>query len=264
MRIRSYGEKAGAVTVIAALTLLTAGGVAKESFSEQESDEAIAIVGEMIIPPAPLIVKMGDKNSWIPEVESKYRPEPKEERNAVATTAKVGSSFGYRRDPFTRRERFHAGIDIKAPSGAPVGASLGGVVEYAGWYHGYGNVVIVSHGGGVATHYAQLSAFAAEVGEEVRRGTVIGYVGSTGRATSPHLHYEVRLAGNPVNPLKAIELEADSEFFTWQRMWHSPFDPTRARVVTPLPNRGGEPRPAGVMSSFTTGTRPRRVGTRAK
>src|SRR5262249_21594748 len=109
---------------------------------------------------------------------------------AVSTNAKVGSTFGYRRDPFTRREKFHSGCDIKAHWGQPVGASLPGTVQFAGWYHGYGNMIIVEHGGGVATHYAHLSSFAVEPGQRVERGTIIGYAGSTGRATSPHLHYE--------------------------------------------------------------------------
>jgi murein DD-endopeptidase MepM/ murein hydrolase activator NlpD len=132
---------------------------------------------------------------------------------AISTNAKVGSSFGYRRDPFTRREKFHAGCDIKAHWGQPVGASLPGTVQFAGWSHGYGNLIIVEHGGGVATHYAHLSSFAVEPGEHVERGSIIGYAGSTGRATSPHLHYEVRLDGSAVNPLEVLALDESSDFF---------------------------------------------------
>jgi hypothetical protein len=131
----------------------------------------------------------------------------------VSTNAKVGSTFGYRRDPFTRREKFHSGCDIKAHWGQPVGASLPGIVQFAGWYHGYGNMIIVQHGGGIATHYAHLSSFAVEPGEHVERGTILGYAGSTGRATSPHLHYEVRIDGSAVNPLDPIALDDSSEFF---------------------------------------------------
>src|SRR5262249_37518343 len=133
--------------------------------------------------------------------------------NAVPTNAQVGSSFGYRRDPFTRREKFHSGCDIKAHWGQPVGASLPGTVQFAGWYHGYGNMIIIEHGGGVATHYAHLSSFAVEPGQHVQRGSIIGYAGSTGRATSPHLHYEVRIDGSAVNPLDPIALDESSEFF---------------------------------------------------
>ena len=131
----------------------------------------------------------------------------------VSTNAKVGSSFGYRVDPFTRRGRFHSGCDIKAHWGQPVGASLPGTVQFAGWSHGYGNLIIVEHGGGVATHYAHLSSFAVEPGQHVDRGSIIGYAGSTGRATSPHLHYEVRIDGAAVNPLDPIALDESSEFF---------------------------------------------------
>jgi len=131
----------------------------------------------------------------------------------VSTNARVGSSFGYRRDPFTRREKFHSGCDIKAHWGQPVGASLPGTVQFAGWYHGYGNMIIVEHGGGIATHYAHLSSFAVEPGERVERGSIIGYAGSTGRATSPHLHYEVRIDGTAVNPLDPIALDESSDFF---------------------------------------------------
>ena len=131
----------------------------------------------------------------------------------ISTNAKVGSTFGYRRDPFTRREKFHSGCDIKAHWGQPVGASLPGTVQFAGWYHGYGNMIIIEHGGGVATHYAHLSSFAVEPGEHVDRGSIIGYAGSTGRATSPHLHYEVRIDGSAVNPLDQIALDGTSEFF---------------------------------------------------
>jgi len=206
--------RAAFLALVPALISPTLAVLAQDKNSQKQNDEQAA--RSAVIPPAPLIIKKNPNAISIPQVDGK--PGAKfEERNAVATTAKVGSSFGYRRDPFTRRERFHSGLDIKARLGDPVGASLGGVVRYAGWYHGYGNVVIVEHGGGVATHYAHLSAFAVEVGQEVARGTIVGYAGSTGRATSPHLHYEVRIAGNPVNPLEAVALDSDSEYFTRRR-----------------------------------------------
>ena len=142
--------------------------------------------------------------------ESKY------ESRQVISTAQVGSRFGYRSDPFTGRARFHSGCDIKARWGETVGASLGGVVQFTGWYHGYGNLVIVNHGGGVATHYAHLSSFDVVVGQRVERGQIIGRAGSTGRATSPHLHYELRLNGSAVNPFQALALDPSSDFFKQQ------------------------------------------------
>jgi murein DD-endopeptidase MepM/ murein hydrolase activator NlpD len=147
-----------------------------------------------------------------PTSETKY-----EERPAVSSNVSVGSVFGYRRDPFTRRAKFHSGVDIKARWGDPVGASQAGIVQFAGWYHGYGNMIIVAHGGGVTTHYAHLSSFDVEAGTRVERGTIIGRAGSTGRATSPHLHYEVRLDGNPLNPFQPLALEPSSDYFKQTR-----------------------------------------------
>ena len=131
----------------------------------------------------------------------------------VASNATVGSRFGYRSDPFTGGARFHAGVDIKAHWGDTVGASQPGVVEFAGWYHGYGNMIIINHGGGVTTRYAHLSSFDVAVGARVERGQIIGRAGSTGRATSPHLHYEVRLEGNAINPFQPVALDPSSDYF---------------------------------------------------
>ena len=147
------------------------------------------------------------------EVKVLPKAEPKYEARMVTSTAQVGSTFGYRSDPFTGRAKFHAGCDIKAHWGESVGASLGGTVQYAGWYHGYGNIIIISHGGGVTTHYAHLSSFDIQVGQRVERGQIIGRAGSTGRATSAHLHYEVRIDGNPVNPFQPLALDPSSDFF---------------------------------------------------
>jgi murein DD-endopeptidase MepM/ murein hydrolase activator NlpD len=94
----------------------------------------------------------------------------------------------------------HEGIDIGAPSGAPIWAAAAGVVSYAGSMSGYGNLILVDHGGGVATAYAHQSAFAVGVGTQVSAGQQIGYVGSTGNSTGPHLHFEVRIGGSPQNP----------------------------------------------------------------
>jgi murein DD-endopeptidase MepM/ murein hydrolase activator NlpD len=142
------------------------------------------------------------------------QPETKyEERPVIASSVKIGSSFGYRVDPFTGGAKFHAGVDIKAAWGDPVGASQPGVVKFAGWHNGYGNLIIVDHGGGVTTHYAHLSSFAVAVGTKVGRGTIVGRAGSTGRSTSPHLHYEVRVDDNPVNPLRPLALDETSEYF---------------------------------------------------
>jgi murein DD-endopeptidase MepM/ murein hydrolase activator NlpD len=112
------------------------------------------------------------------------------------------SSFGGRSDPFSGEGAFHTGIDLEAAKGTPVHVTADGVVESTGWSHGYGKLVVVDHGNGLDTYYAHLSQFLVIPGEEVRRGEVIALSGGTGRATGPHIHYEVRLHGTPVNPYK--------------------------------------------------------------
>jgi murein DD-endopeptidase MepM/ murein hydrolase activator NlpD len=109
--------------------------------------------------------------------------------------------FGQRTDPFSEEgSEFHKGVDISAPAGTPVLATADGIVIHSEWSNGYGRLVVIDHGGGIQTYYAHLSRFYAQTGQEVRRGEFVGAVGSSGRVTAPHLHYEVRLGGAPVNP----------------------------------------------------------------
>lgn len=98
----------------------------------------------------------------------------------------------------------HTGVDISAPPGTPVRATADGIVKLARWDAGYGQLVIVDHGGGCETYYAHLSRFNVLEGQEVRRGETIGAVGSTGRVTAPHLHYEIRFGGAPMNPMNYL------------------------------------------------------------
>lgn len=114
----------------------------------------------------------------------------------------VRSSFGVRSDPFSGEGAFHSGIDLAAPTGTQVHVTADGVVTSAGWSGGYGKLIVVDHGNGIQTYYAHLSRVAIVPGEEVYRGQTVGFSGSTGRSTGPHMHYEVRLAGTPVNPYK--------------------------------------------------------------
>ena len=114
------------------------------------------------------------------------------------------SAFGERSDPFSGEGAFHPGIDLSAISGTPVHVTADGVVSRAGWGGTYGNLVVVDHGNGVETYYAHLSQTLVVPGEEVRLGQVIALSGGTGRSTSPHLHYEVRIAGTPVNPYRFL------------------------------------------------------------
>ena len=117
----------------------------------------------------------------------------------------ITSGFGYRRSPFDASREFHAGIDIAAPSGTAVHATAAGTVRMASWNGGYGNVIFLDHGFGFVTVYAHLSRISVRVGQTVDKGQVIGLVGSTGRSTGPHLHYEVRVGGATVNPMRFFE-----------------------------------------------------------
>lgn len=115
------------------------------------------------------------------------------------------SGFGGRRNPFGGSSyEFHSGQDIEAAWGAPVIAGANGTVTFSGWQNGYGQLVVIDHGGGLTTRYGHLSALAASVGQLIKRGELLGRVGSTGRSTGPHLHYEVRINDQPVNPLQYL------------------------------------------------------------
>ncbi len=110
------------------------------------------------------------------------------------------SQFGEREDPFSGEGAFHTGVDISAVMGTPVHAAADGIVSHAEYAGYYGRLVVIDHGNGMRTWYAHLSRFEVIPGQEIRRGDVLGYSGATGRVTSPHLHFEVRLGGSPVNP----------------------------------------------------------------
>lgn len=120
----------------------------------------------------------------------------------------VTSSFGERIDPFNGEGMFHRGVDISRPYGTPIVASADGVVRRAEFMNGYGRAVVVEHGHGIATLYGHMSGFAVAAGQRVQRGDVIGYVGSSGRSLSPHLHYEVRIHNTPVNPHKYLRVSS--------------------------------------------------------
>jgi murein DD-endopeptidase MepM/ murein hydrolase activator NlpD len=111
------------------------------------------------------------------------------------------SRFGDRQDPFSGEGAFHTGVDISAAMGTPVHAAADGIVYHAEYVGGgYGRLVIIDHGNGMRTWYAHLSRFNVVEGQEIRRGEIVGASGASGRVTSPHLHFEVRVGGTPVNP----------------------------------------------------------------
>lgn len=117
---------------------------------------------------------------------------------------RITSSYGWRMHPILGVRKLHTGVDIGAPSGADVVAAQSGTVIYSGWMNGYGNTIILDHGAGMSTLYAHQSKLLVSVGAEVSKGDTIGKVGSTGRSTGPHLHFEVRKDGDPIDPTSYI------------------------------------------------------------
>jgi murein DD-endopeptidase MepM/ murein hydrolase activator NlpD len=122
-----------------------------------------------------------------------------------ASVSLMSSGFGYRSDPFTGGGAMHSGLDFKGPHGTEILAAADGVVTSAGWQGGYGNTIEITHANGLVTRYAHMSSFTVSLGQKVDRGVQIGRMGSTGRSTGPHLHFEVRLNGQAINPLKFLE-----------------------------------------------------------
>ncbi len=126
----------------------------------------------------------------------------------VSSNRAMSSGFGMRVHPVLGGLRAHKGIDLPATTGTPIHASADGVVGKADWFGGYGLFVELEHGGSMETRYGHMSRIAVAEGQRVRKGDVIGYVGSTGRSTGSHLHYEVRIAGEAVNPIPYMQTVA--------------------------------------------------------
>ncbi|WP_237751652.1 M23 family metallopeptidase [Sphingobium sp. DC-2] len=126
---------------------------------------------------------------------------------------RITSAFGMRAHPLRGGIRLHQGVDLAAPMGTPVRAAADGIVSQAGWSGGYGLLVAIDHGARMATRYGHMSQLTVEPGQRVLRNSIIGYVGSTGRSTGPHLHYEVRRGGRAVDPLKIADEKKSSQSF---------------------------------------------------
>jgi murein DD-endopeptidase MepM/ murein hydrolase activator NlpD len=142
----------------------------------------------------------GGASQWINAADT-ARPAPVSSDLAMPVNGPITSYFGNRYHPILHFTRFHAGIDIGAGWGSPIVAAGDGQVIGAGWSGGYGREVQIAHGGGLVSLYGHMSEILAQPGSFVRQGQVIGYVGSSGLSTGPHLHFEVRMSGQPVNPL---------------------------------------------------------------
>lgn len=125
-----------------------------------------------------------------------------------AHLGKINNEFGFRRNPFGGRAyEFHAGMDIDGERGDKVIAPANGIITKSGYQGGYGNMIEIDHGNGLTTRYGHLSKIDVQVGDQTSRGQVIGYVGSTGRSTGPHLHYELRVNDKPINPRRFLPPE---------------------------------------------------------
>ena len=140
------------------------------------------------------------RSEWI-DAANAERPTTVASAGGLPVAGHITSYFGYRYHPILHFTRFHAGLDIGASWGSPIVATADGRVVRAGWAGGYGRQVQLAHGGGMVSSYSHMSEIAAQPGSFVRQGQVIGYVGSSGLSTGPHLHYEVLRSGVPVNPL---------------------------------------------------------------
>jgi murein DD-endopeptidase MepM/ murein hydrolase activator NlpD len=140
------------------------------------------------------------RSQWV-DAANAARPAPVESGMAMPAQGPITSYFGYRYHPILHFTRFHAGIDIGAGWGSPIVAAGDGRVIVAGWGGGFGREVEIAHGGGITSIYGHMSQVVAQPGSFVRAGQLIGYVGSSGLSTGPHLHFEVRQGGTPVNPL---------------------------------------------------------------
>ncbi len=127
----------------------------------------------------------------------------------VSGNFRYTSGFGFRNDPKGAGRRMHSGVDFAASRGTPINAAADGVVTFAGWQSGYGKLIKIRHAFGIETRYAHLSKIRLNVGQKVSRGDRIGDMGATGRVTGTHLHYEVRINGNPVNPMTYIKAGRD-------------------------------------------------------
>jgi len=142
------------------------------------------------------------RSQWI-DAGAEQSPQPVAEGMVLPAAGRITSYFGNRYHPILHFTRFHAGLDIGASWGSPIVAAGDGQVIGAGWAGGYGRQVRIAHAGGLMSSYSHMSSYAVALGTFVHKGQVIGYVGTSGLSTGPHLHFEVRRGGSPINPLSA-------------------------------------------------------------
>lgn len=178
-------------------------------------DEPKSIIAEA--PPVPTLRESLEQYNLLRTAEfSKFRQSNLLFRGGAKPSlwpvnGRLMSYFGRRDDPFSGEGAIHMGVDISVPTGTPVRATADGVVSFAGYHSGYGRIVVIDHGAGCTTHYAHLSRTEVITGQRIHRGDVIALSGASGRATGPHLHYEVRINGVAVNPYPYLKRSASFE-----------------------------------------------------
>jgi murein DD-endopeptidase MepM/ murein hydrolase activator NlpD len=179
--------------------------VAEYEGKKSEAVAATTTLNAEITELSAAVTDLSGKATQLASKKSEIEQEVKKQESFIKpTSGRISSPFGYRTHPVTGSYTLHSGIDIAASSGTTVVASRNGKVVSAGYSGSYGNLIVISHGNGIETAYAHLSSINVRVGESVSQGQLIGKVGSTGRSTGPHLHFEVRVNGTAVNPSKYI------------------------------------------------------------
>jgi murein DD-endopeptidase MepM/ murein hydrolase activator NlpD len=162
----------------------------------------------LAVSPANAQIATSGNNADVRALFASWQQDARQQRGVMAIPSlqpvesfRLTSSYGTRSDPFRRGRRMHNGLDMAGPIGTPIYATADGIVGRAQWVGGYGKYVEINHGGEIQTRYGHMSRILVQSGARVRRGQVIGRMGSTGRSTGSHLHYEVRIGGRPVNPV---------------------------------------------------------------
>ena len=157
-----------------------------------------------------LVLALGSMSTEFKDLHSQFTTTEVIEipMTAPLTEYRISSTFGERRNPFNRAKvSMHNGIDMPSPAGTPIYATASGVVTMAKVNGGYGNMVEINHGGTIVTRYAHMSEIKSKLDSIIKKGDIIGHVGSTGKSTGNHLHYEIRIDGKPVDPLPFLKLD---------------------------------------------------------
>lgn len=203
-RLSAFGQAAGVAPCLCglALSFYAHAAVAQEPEALPSTEALVAS------PPRIWASKAGDALGAPVELVSSSASLASQEAGAPQfvgampiSSGRVTSRFGMRFDPLVGGHRMHSGVDLAAAEGTPVTAPQDGIVSFSNWSGGYGLLVAVEHASGIQTRFGHLSRVAVKAGQQVRKGQLLGLVGSTGRSTGPHLHYEIRHRGHAIDPL---------------------------------------------------------------